>query len=313
LTLASVKGLPVVLANLPAGMAGTTTCAIAGHSAISLLEQLRMRRFHCAALAAVAACSLVPGASAADLPVKAPVAALIAPALTWTGFYVGGNVGGAWGRFDNAYGPVPVSNPPGFSPENTVTISANGSNTFSPNSPVIGVQAGYNYQIDRAVIGIEGDFGYFGLHGSTNSSSRVPAVGIQTSSTSADAPWLLTLRPRVGVTFGQTLFYATGGLAVASIRLDETNSFEPGRTSAGSDILFVSRTQVGWTAGAGVEHRFSARWSIKGEFLYVDLGKLNATSSSNSPFLGNTTPIFYSHTLASTAEIARVGFNYKLN
>jgi outer membrane immunogenic protein len=178
---------------------------------------------------------------------------------------------------------------------------------------VIGVQAGYNYQINRTVIGVEADFGYFGLHASTGGSFRVPAVGIQTSSTSVDAPWLLTLRPRVGVTFGQTLFYATGGLAVAGVKLDETNSFEPGRTSTGSDILSVSRTQVGWTAGAGVEHRFSARRSIKGEFLYLDLGKLNATSSSNSPFLGNTTPIFYSHALSSTAEIARIGFNYMLD
>lgn len=272
-----------------------------------------MRHFRGATLAAVTAFGLGSGACAADLPVKAPVAAVIAPAPTWTGFYVGGNIGGAWGRFDNAYAPVPVSNPPGFSPENAATIAANGSNILSPASPVIGIQAGYNHRVDWAVIGVEADFGYLGLRASTGGSFRVPAVGIQTSSSSVDAPWLFTLRPRVGVMFGPTLLYATGGLAVANVKLDETNSFEPGRTSAGSDILSVSRTQFGWTAGAGVEHRLAARWSIKGEFLHVDLGRLNATSSSNSPFLGNTTPIFYRHSLSSTAEIARVGFNYKLN
>ncbi|MGB9118557.1 hypothetical protein [Bradyrhizobium sp.] len=57
----------------------------------------------------------------------------------------------------------------------------------------------------------------------------------------------------------------------------------------------------------------STRWSIEGEFLDLDRGKLNATSSTKSPFLGNPTPVFYSHSLSSTAEIARIGFNYNPN
>ena len=103
------------------------------------------------------------------------------------------------------------------------------------------------------------------------------------------------------------LLYATGGLAYGNTSLNFTEAntsscgFSPGCLSATD-----SGTRLGWTLGAGGEWMFAPKWSVKAEYLYVDLGSRSATLTSPFGGLGN----FYTGTTSFRANIARGGINY---
>ena len=134
----------------------------------------------------------VASASAADLP-RRPMAAkaplYVPPAWTWTGFYIGVNGGGGWGRSD-------------FS-----APFATGS--FDTSGWLVGGTLGYNYQMGQAVLGIEGDIDYSDIRGSA------PCAGTTCETRNN---WLGTVRGRLGYSFGQFMPYVTGGLAVGDIK-----------------------------------------------------------------------------------------------
>jgi len=76
----------------------------------------------------------------------------------------------------------------------------------------------------------------------------------------------------------------------------------------------ISQTKAGWTAGVGAEYAFSGPWSVKVEYLHVDLGSASITSTNLTAF---TPPIafptnVYSHSVNFTADIVRAGFNFRL-
>src|SRR5438105_14785849 len=110
--------------------------------------------------------------SVAILPVFIAGPALAAPPVyNWTGFYLGANAGGAWGRFgtDTAVDCSPNS-PPGYIcwagfPGDAALVSRAGTGTINTNGFTGGVQAGYNWQTGNIVAGIESDFGPFHLRG----------------------------------------------------------------------------------------------------------------------------------------------------
>jgi outer membrane immunogenic protein len=198
-------------------------------------------------------------ATAADLPrgaprpvVKAPVVAPLA--YDWTGFYVGINGGGGWGRsnFDGITGTPDHFNTSGW---------------------VAGGTAGYNLQYGHAVFGLEGDIDWSNLNGSASC-----VGGLATCQVKND--WLGTARGRFGFAFDRFLPFVTGGLAVGDI-----NANVPGFGSA-------STTNTGWTAGGGLEVALSRNWTAKAEYLHVDLGTLNCGTactgtSSNVDFSTN--------------------------
>lgn len=206
-------------------------------------------------------------ANAADVlePIPAaPVAPMAMDPVTfdWTGIYVGGNIGyGFAGDDEVGYRDV-VQPSPG---------------TLETDGFLGGLQAGYNYQIGSAVIGLEADIQYAGLE------DRVSANG---NTAKGELDWYGTVRPRLGYAFDRTLVYGTGGLAYGSY--DMTTTF--GNSS---------ETYVGWVVGGGVEHAFTDNLTAKVEYQYVDLG-------SDDVRLGGTvttpSPNFHS---------VRVGLNYK--
>ncbi|MGB7245556.1 MAG: outer membrane beta-barrel protein, partial [Methylovirgula sp.] len=151
------------------------------------------------------------------------------------------------------------------------------------------------------VLGVETDFDYLGLRASTGGTFTTPVAGPQISSTSASTEWLYTLRPRVGLTLGPALLYATGGLALTEERINETNMF-PG-VNAGSDIFSAEQARIGWIIGGGAEYRLDNHWSIKAEYLYARFEPINGVSTSNTPYFGVTTPISYSHRLELNTQI----------
>jgi len=190
-------------------------------------------------LAAALSLGFVQAASAADMPVKMPVKAapIVAPVYNWTGFYVGINGGIGWGR------------------TNQTDTSGVTSGTYTQTGALAGGTVGYNYQINNIVLGIEGDFDWANINGST--SPTVCSVSCYTN-----LHWLSTIRGRAGLAYGMWLPYITGGAAFGSIATGQT----------GLPAFAVTTTRTGWTIGAGLEAMFAPKWSAKLEYLYTDLG-----------------------------------------
>lgn len=230
------------------------------------------------------------------------------PVWTWTGFYLGGNVG-----YANSYNDATIvgSNPvsalvvaTGIVPS-TLATRANGWTG--------GIQGGYNWQFGSQIVaGAEVDFNWTGLEGSdtTHSLTGVPAgipVALNVTG-SRGSDWLATFRGRLGYTvFGpDTLLYATGGLALGEVHgvTTATLTIPPG-TFVAKDSY--STTKWGWTAGLGYEQAIWNNLTLKIEYLYVDLGDRNGTMAVN--VLG--APIAFGTHQEFTEHLIRVGANWK--
>ena len=221
---------------------------------------------------------------AADLPypVKAEPVQVFVPAFSWTGFYLGGNAGYAWGDskatdvlfFDSIGG---VYTPGGLYAGNDVKFG-------NMDGWVAGGQIGYNYQFtNNVVVGIEADFQWTGAEDSRSFYATVDGPYYQTS---AELEWFGTVRARLGYAFDRLLVYGTGGFAY-------------GQGSADYFGLTSSSTQTGWTLGLGAEVGFDRNWSAKLEYLYVDLG-----SATFPTVVG---PV----STGLDANILRAGVNYR--
>ena len=272
-------------------------------------------------------------ALAADLPApiytKAPV--YVDPGYNWTGFYLGGNLGYSWGRssdtssFTNGAGAL-------------LSSSIGSSNL---DGIVGGGQAGYNWQVQNSVWGLEGDIQGTGERGSrdiscatgvctpstittTTTTTTVPgffaaAPPTITTTTATTTPgpaipatltqkidWFGTVRARAGVLVTpKILFYATGGLAYGEVNSSETINGSP---------FSSSETRVGYTAGGGIEGVIGGNWTAKIEYLFVDLGRTSGTFVTTVPASGGGAVT--SGTLASsysshvTDNVLRIGVNY---
>lgn len=255
---------------------------------------------------ALVAAGVVP-ALAADLPArtytKAPAA--VAPAVyNWTGFYVGGNAGGAWGSFDPT--TTTLVNGTYFLPSDVTQIGGAGAQSIKPNGFTGGFEAGYNWQWRNIVFGLEGDIESFRLSGSATSGSigyiSAPGTTFMVNS-NASTSWLATARGRIGFAANNWLLFATGGAAFTNLssNFSFTDTFAPA-----SELVSFSNSRTGYTLGAGVELGLGGQWSAKAEYLYVDFGAVSATGFlTNSP----TQQLFHSADLK--ANIARVGINYR--
>jgi len=252
--------------------------------------------------------------SAANLPVKAPPPRP-APAVSWTGFYVGANVGWAGERVNNTY-LAPGPGFPGFLAADQSAISAGSSNNISQSTAIFGVQAGYNHQVNKTgLIAVEIDINRLGFSNTINVTFATPLAGPVNSVTSQSFGWLLTARPRLGIIFADRwLAYATGGLAVVNAGFSETNTYSPLFVNAGVDYINLSRIQVGGTGGGGLEYAIADHWSIKGEYLHVWLPTLNGFSTTPSPFFPPPAgTAVYGHNVTAGIDVVRIGVNYHLN
>jgi outer membrane immunogenic protein len=215
------------------------------------------------------------GAQAADLgaPRMPIAAAVVAPAFSWSGFYIGGQVGGVWYN-DRTREFV------------TATGVATGfSQGFNTGGITGGLHAGVNYQVNNFVLGLEGDIEASGVNGGYTLGNG--------NGTRFRSNFQGSVRLRAGVAVDRALFYVTGGLAVAQMRY---GYFTP------AVIENFSRTQAGWTLGAGVEYAFTPNWTARLEYRYSDYGRVSNASAVAFP--GFT----YRHNPRSHA--VRVGVTY---
>lgn len=152
----------------------------------------------------------------------------------------------------------------------------------SPKGGLVGGTLGYNFQTGTWVWGVETDLDWSGMKGD----ATCPG-----GTCSTENNWLGTARGRLGYGgWGNWMPYLTAGAAYGDIK-----AVNAAGTSA-------SKTQIGWTAGLGLEYAFLGNWSAKIEYLYADLGKFDCGATC-----GGTTP----DDVSFKANLVRVGVNYR--
>jgi outer membrane immunogenic protein len=287
-------------------------------------------------ISAVSLAALSGSAVAADLPSrKAPVVAP-PPALSWTGFHVGVNAGGIWNNNNSIQiSTWPIN--PGAVNTPSSWVPLNGSINAGSNGGFIGGgQIGYDWQVPfngmGFVTGVEADIqGIASNNGGHALNSLYPIGDAPNSSIwnnvtgSANLQYLGTVRGRLGyLVTPSLLIYGTGGLAYggvsANINQSQFTSILNGYVgTAAFGSANYSNTQVGYTAGGGVEWMFLPNWSAKAEYLYYNLGNVSMTSVMTGIPTGaiaaNPSFIWTSSTANTTisGNIVRAGVNYHFN
>jgi len=262
-------------------------------------------------VAGVAFGALMVPALAADMaPAPYYKAPLPAPVYSWTGVYIGVNAGWA-GSSDNTITNTGTDNGPGGLGSALALGLIPSSVGLSHSGFIGGGQIGYNWQVSPAwVLGVEADFdGLSGTNGSfTSAFPGTPAIVPMSSTFSHELDTLGTLRGRLGfLSSPNWLWYATGGLAYGETKIGSSWSC-PTCAPPGNPTASSSNTSVGWTLGGGVEWKFAAAWSVKVEYLYVDLGSQSDTIGyTYAPFTSSMTS-----TVNERDNIVRVGLNYKI-
>jgi outer membrane immunogenic protein len=232
-------------------------------------------------LAATALLPVTISAYAADLPSRLPPAVLPPPPVfTWTGFYVGGQVGYQWSSNSagNVYAVVPGT---------AVAASPN----YNSAGVIGGGHVGYNWQMNQFVLGIEGDG-----EGSSFYGSGPYGGGAYRFMTTQDVQG--SVRGRLGYAWNQLLIYATGGVAFGSVKNSYTNY-----AGAVGIADIVSSTRTGWTVGGGFEYFFRPQWSLRGEYRYTDLG-------THTDILANSSGATLAVSKHQTENSARFGVSY---
>src|SRR5438270_1258443 len=208
------------------------------------------------------------------------------PECNWTGFYIGLNVGGQFGRSENK-----------DLDDYWFTDKPWG---YDQSGVVAGGQVGYNFQWNWLVLGVEADGGYMNLDGrgrepGTNDPGFGPNVG------SSDSDFFTTIRGRLGFAFGHWLFYGTGGGIGVNY---ETRMDDDPEDLHGHKQEF----DWGWTGGGGVEYMLGCHWTMKVEYLRYELDKQRFSGVwPASTGGGNTTYRFDGN---SEGNIIRAGLNY---
>jgi high affinity Mn2+ porin len=239
-----------------------------------------------------AAASLAAPAFAADL--AAPP-----PAFTWTGFYLGANVGGVLSPGNPAFQSQ------GFG-SSAFDLPANGGAKASFTG---GFQTGYNYQIGSLVPGYETDFNYLGncRNGTFAALPTYAPLGIASYSLSGGCSFYFgTMRGRLGYAFDRALLYATAGIAYGGNRGPGSvnlNPPAPGNYFA-AGASHSARTK--YVFGAGLEYALSDQWFARAEYLYVNLGRIDQ-------FFENGAGQGYISSQFNQNHLFRMGLNYRFD
>jgi outer membrane immunogenic protein len=266
-----------------------------------------MRRAVAILAAGLTAC-LAQAASAADMApaYKAPV---VIPVYTWTGCYLGANVGSHFGS-DKITTTSSVNNFGfGFAvPAGAAFFDSLTPTTLHPQGYAYGLQGGCNLQLGNFVAGVEGDADWL-----TGSFSRTMVVGVNPvfvppgdyMINSTNATFLSTARARAGVAINRLLLYVTGGVAFGTVETTDTlATFNGFRVAATSTT--VKRT--GWTVGGGIEQALTDNILLRAEYLYVDLGSFDAAIACQVACVDAADTVVH-HKF--TDQIIRAGISYK--
>lgn len=229
----------------------------------------------------------VSSAIAADLP-RAPQKAPVAPPVIvydWSGLYIGGHIGYGYAEADVTDRTIlgGVTNL-----TSTQRIESEGF--------LGGVQAGWNYQIGRFVLGGEVDYSFADIKG--DATATIAGVDVSRSS---DVAWIATSTARFGYAWDRVMVYSKLGAAFA--QFDYTNSLVQGGVSVLNAT--ASETRVGFTVGTGIEWMIAGGWSAKAEYNYMDFGRKSVDFGAAA----DGTPINVD--IDQRIQVIKAGVNYR--
>lgn len=183
------------------------------------------------------------------------------PECNWSGFYVGLHAGGQFGHSESS----------GIFLNEEFGTEVEPKFGYSESGFVGGGQAGYNFQWNRLVLGIESDFGYMNLDGIGHLFGFPSATTVVRGATDSD--FYTTFRGRVGWAFdwrGCWLIYGTGG--GIGVNYETTYRFDDIHSLFQTFHAGTTDFDWGYVVGGGIERQIINRhWSVKVEYLYFDL------------------------------------------
>jgi outer membrane immunogenic protein len=305
-----------------------------------------MRRIVLGLLAGTSLLGFASVASAADLARPVYKAPPPPPPIiySWTGFYVGGHLGAGWARSERSRNAHCANGFGVLCDFGTDDEPAGNLGSHNAIGVLGGFQAGYNYQINNVVFGVEGQFSFADLKGdSSNSLSRDFASTFSCgflnlfdcsefshtnveSRLSTKIKDIATLAARFGITSGpqdRTLWYVKGGLAwarsdfAASIHGSRTDCITVILNSACSSDSFDgsvsgSNSRWGWMVGTGIEFGLIDNWSTKIEYNYLNFSNTTATLTGTGCFAnGDCGSISRDFDIKQNIHVIKIGLNYR--
>jgi outer membrane immunogenic protein len=233
-----------------------------------------------------------PSAFAADLPAQAwiPPPVYAAPPYSWTGIYVGGNLGAGWGGLSDA----------------NFSDTLGSSFTGSTNAQFAGgAQVGANYQFwGGVVIGAEAMFDWFTVSHNNPVTATDPTGTVAANVGPVDARWATTLTGKFGYAWDRVLLYGKGGGAWVATSSPSISIAGGGPASFSSVNNTTTST---WTVGFGLEWAFSGNWSARAEYDYIALPNQSLTVAPATPTFGGDVISFNNRNLS----IFTAALNYK--
>ena len=193
--------------------------------------------------------------------------------FSWSGYYLGAQVGYSWGEVNGQ-------------DLSTLYGTSSWDDTWDTTGAIGGVHIGYNYVRRSLLLGLEADIEASNVDGWNDTSY----AGLIETNINVQG----SLRGRVGYIAGPALFYATGGLALAQVKTSYDNGSERDRSSHG---------QAGWTVGGGLEYAWSPHWTSRVEYRYTDLGQFSDTPTTDGDG--------YRYPTEVTVQAVRFGTSYK--
>lgn len=274
--------------------------------------------------AAVALLALSGAASPADLTVPtrpATPAAVVASAFNWTGCYIGGHLGGAFGR-DPTFTDLGNTRFGSFS-GGVTAARVLPSHSWSPeldSSFTGGGTLGCNWQAPGSafVIGVEGEGGYMRLRGHAFDPRTIDGTGQTTLDVLGNAKagdWYAMATGRIGYAFDRAMVYVKGGAAFVPVRASVNDACLTIAQGCGNWIISTSvqETKATWTLGGGTEWALNGNWSVKAEYMFIGLDRTltscgTATTATGAAVAGGQ--FCFDHEFGGV-HTAKVGLNYR--
>lgn len=223
---------------------------------------------------------------------------------SWGGYYIGLHAGQGSAETDTDRA---ITNNTYFGAANLIAVEDQSVMALEEDTFAGGAQIGMNWPAGAFVFGFEVDASGYGNDTSGSSTLAYPSnpASTFTVTNSLEQTWLATARLRLGVGNDWFLAYATGGYAGADVTFTQTfaDTFTPFPTQSVENSEFRS----GYSVGGGIELMIESGASIKVEYLYLDLGEIQA----NGPIASGTTTS--NGTAEITDQLIRVGMNFQMN
>ncbi len=222
----------------------------------------------------------------------------------WTGFYIGGNIGSASG--DSASRVTLGGSWSGESQATRDFITNNSAADQSPSGTSYGFQFGYDHQFDNNfVFGIEADYNKLNMDEVRQTAPIVSPIAVTYAfGNSVDADHSYSIRPKFGYAFDNTMVYVTGGWSWTSVDFGSDLVSSGGYSKVGRASENFSSTV--W--GVGVEHKFGSNWSGRLEYLRVNGGDVNYTTTFRNANFPTYSESFHQD---FDYDTIRIGINYR--